>query len=983
MVETIGCCKKCVGNTLESQKHVVRAIPLCSRIDGNVDLAYYEGNIPQHFWTEWASMKDEDETQQQLMAELAAMRQRIAELESAQAEYRRVREEHRSLVEHSLQGLVILQDGRIVFANRTFAHMIGYDVEELLALLPQEVQAKVYEEDRASIWERYQGRLEGKPVPERYEFRLTRKDGARLWVEMYGSLTEYRGQLATQAAFIDITQRKQAESQRDATLEALRESERKLDRMLQTMVDGMVVVNLQGEITYANQAAERILEIHKDDILGRYYHEREWQQIDERGEPYPLDQLPLAIALREEKEVVGLEHGIIAPDGEVRWLSVNAAPLIDESGQLYGAVASFRDITEHKQALRALQAEKDKAQKYLDITAVIMVALDNRGEITLINRKGLEVLGYAEDEIIGKNWFDTFLPDNVREATRVVFQKLMAGEIVSAEYNENPCLTKRGEQRVVAWHNTVVADETGGIIGTLSSGEDITERMQAEAALRESEEKYRHLFELESDAIFLIDNETGRILEVNTAASDLYGYSREELLQKKNTDLSAEPNQTRKATLEGWSRVPVRFHRNKDGTVLPVEITARHFTWRGRGVHVAAIRDITERMSLEEQLRQAQKMEAIGRLTAGIAHDFNNLLTAINGFAELMQLEVAPEDPLSELVGKILASGRRAADLVRQLLAFSRKQILEPRTLNLNNVVSNMGRMLHRIIGEHIDIETVLAPDLWIVKVDPTQIEQVIVNLAVNARDAMPAGGRLTIETANVFLDEAYAASHLEVQPGEHVLLAVSDTGKGMSEEVKAHIFEPFFTTKEVGQGAGLGLATVYGIVKQSGGHIWVYSEENQGTTFKIYLPRARRSALLASRSHIAVDVPTGREVILLVEDDESVRDLVRRTLQRQGYTVLEASNGQEALQLFTHHAGPIHLLLTDVVMPGLSGKALAEQLAKIQPNLRVLYMSGYTDNVIVQHGELEAGIAFLQKPLSPTALAAKVRQVLDAPAQG
>jgi two-component system cell cycle sensor histidine kinase/response regulator CckA len=927
-------------------------------------------------------MQDEDKTQQQVAAELVAVRQRIAELEAAQAEYRRVREEHQSLVEHSLQGLALLQEGRIVFANQAFAQMIGYEVEELLALSAQEVRTRVYEEDEDSVWKRYQDRLEGKLVPERYEFRLTRKDGTHLWVEMYASLGEYQGKLATQAAFIDITQRKQAESQRDATLDALRESERRLDKMLQTMVDGMVVVDLKGEITYANQGAERILGIHKDDILGRYYHEREWQQIDEQGEPYPLEQLPLALVLREGREVIGLEHGITAPTGEVKWLSVNAAPLIDESGQLYGAVASFRDITEHKQAVQALRAERDRAQKYLDIAGVIMVALNNRGKITMINRKGLDVLGYTEDEVIGKDWFATFLPDNVREETRAIFQKLMAGEIVSAEYNENPCLTKRGEQRIVAWHNTVVADETGAVTGTLSSGEDITERLQAEAALRESEGRYRHLFELESDAIFLIDNETGHILEVNPAASDLYGYSREELLQMRNIDLSAEPDQTRKATLEGRPRVPVRFHRKKDETVLPVEITARHFTWHGRGVHIAAIRDITDRVRLEDQLRQAQKMEAIGRLTAGIAHDFNNLLTAINGFAELMRFEVAPEDPLSELVEKVLTSGRRAADLVRQLLAFSRKQILEPRVLNLNNVVTNLGKMLHRIIGEHIEIQTILAPDLWTVKVDPTQIEQVIVNLAVNARDAMLTGGRLTIETANVVLDESYAASHLEVQAGEHVLLAVSDTGKGMSEEVKAHIFEPFFTTKEIGQGAGLGLATVYGIVKQSGGHIWVYSEENRGTTFKIYLPRAGRNAQQAKRSQIAADIPGGREVILLVEDDASVRELARRALQRQGYTVLEASNGQEALHLFTRHVGPIQLLLTDVVMPGMSGKVLAERLTKIQSNLRVLYMSGYTDNVIIQHGELEAGIAFLQKPLSPSKLAAKVRQILDAPPQ-
>jgi two-component system cell cycle sensor histidine kinase/response regulator CckA len=304
-------------------------------------------------------------------------------------------------------------------------------------------------------------------------------------------------------------------------------------------------------------------------------------------------------------------------------------------------------------------------------------------------------------------------------------------------------------------------------------------------------------------------------------------------------------------------------------------------------------------------------------------------LTVINGFAELMRYELLPDDPCQELVVKILDAGQRAANLVRQLLAFSRKQIIEPRVLNLNAVVADMGKMLRHIIGEDVELKTILAPDLWLLRVDPAQIEQVIVNLAVNARDAMPSGGHLTIETANVILDKTYVASHLESQPGEHVLLAISDTGVGMSEEVKAHIFEPFFTTKETGKGTGLGLATVYGIVKQNGGNIWVYSEEGQGSTFKIYLPRTQEAAPPVAHQRRVADVPHGTETILLAEDDDGVRDLARRVLQGQGYTVLEARNGQEALLVSSRHTGPIHLLLTDVVMPGISGKVLAEQPAR------------------------------------------------------
>ncbi|MFQ5614405.1 MAG: GAF domain-containing protein, partial [Anaerolineae bacterium] len=385
-----------------------------------------------------------------------------------------------------------------------------------------------------------------------------------------------------------------------------------------------------------------------------------------------------------------------------------------------------------------------------------------------------------------------------------------------------------------------------------------------------------------------------------------------------------------------------------------------------------------ERRRLEEQYHQAQKMESVGRLAAGIAHDFNNLLTAINGFAALLQRELQPDDPRQESVSKILGSGQRAADLVRQLLAFSRKQVIEPKVLNLKTVVADMDKLLRRIIGEDIALEANCAPDLWPVQVDPAQMEQVIVNLAVNARDAMPEGGKLSIETSNVILDQGYARQHAEVSPGEYVLLAVSDTGVGMREEVKAHIFEPFFTTKEVSKGTGLGLATVFGIVKQSGGHIWVYSEEGQGATFKVYLPRAKETAPSLSGPVVGAEMPSGHETILLVEDDKGVRDLARRVLHTQGYTLLEAEDGQAALQLAARHAGPIHLLLTDVIMPGLSGKALAEQLAQTRPDLKILFISGYTDDAIAHHGVLVPGVALLPKPFSLIDLAHKVRAALD-----
>jgi signal transduction histidine kinase len=421
-------------------------------------------------------------------------------------------------------------------------------------------------------------------------------------------------------------------------------------------------------------------------------------------------------------------------------------------------------------------------------------------------------------------------------------------------------------------------------------------------------------------------------------------------------------------------------NKKKDGTLYTEDTTITPVRdEQGKIVnYVATKRDITHELQLEEQYRQAQKMEAIGLLAGGIAHDFNNLLTAINGFAELSQMRLPPDSPIQKLVGNILHSGKRAADLVGQMLTFSRKQIIESIILDLNSVVADMEKMLRRVIGEHIRMETDLAPDLWPVEADPTQIEQIIVNLAVNARDAMPNGGWLTIETSNVFLDEDYAAGHLGVEPGEHVLLAISDTGFGMSDEVQARIFEPFFTTKEMGKGTGLGLATVYGIVKQSGGHIWVYSEPGQGTTFKIYLPCAVEAIATSFRDNQTNHLLRGTETILLVEDEPAVRELATLILQEQGYKVLEAANGQEALRLSQEHNEKIQLLLTDVVMPGMGGKELAEQLDQTRSDLKILFMSGYADSIIAHHGVLELDIPFMEKPFSSHTLTYKVREVLD-----
>jgi signal transduction histidine kinase len=386
-----------------------------------------------------------------------------------------------------------------------------------------------------------------------------------------------------------------------------------------------------------------------------------------------------------------------------------------------------------------------------------------------------------------------------------------------------------------------------------------------------------------------------------------------------------------------------------------------------------------EKAALQEQFRQSQKMEAIGRLGGGIAHDFNNLLTIIKGYSQLSLLDLKENDPLWGNIQEIQKATQRATDLTRQLLAFSRRQILDLKVIYLNTFLQDLDKMLHRILGEDIELTTLVADDLGKVKIDPSQLEQVILNLAVNARDAMPSGGKLTLETANVELDEEYARAHIGVTPGRYIRLSVSDTGIGMPKEVKENVFEPFFTTKEKGKGTGLGLSTVYGIVKQIGGNIWVYSEPEHGTTFKIYLPRVEEELDSLKLRDETDSLPRGSETVLLVEDEPLVRDLAHRLLKQQGYNVLEAANGVQALRVAQEHAGEtIHLLQTDVVMPQMGGKELANQLKILRPEVKVLYTSGYTDDAIVHHGVLEPGINFLQKPFSPATLAQKVREVLD-----
>jgi PAS domain S-box-containing protein len=509
--------------------------------------------------------------------------------------------------------------------------------------------------------------------------------------------------------------------------------------------------------------------------------------------------------------------------------------------------------------------------------------------------------------------------------------------------------------------------------------------------LSDSEANYRHLFNAVADPIFILDLDTRRIEDVNAAAESLYGYARAELIGMDAIILTDEPEATN-STLERMKNesselTQVRRHRRKDGGVFPTEIHYSVFARRSRRTLVAVVRDISGRVEAqrqiekaETQLRQAQKMEAVGRLAGGVAHDFNNLLTAIGGYSEFLLNSLSPGDARRDDVEQIIKAAERATSLTRQLLAFSRQQTLQTKILDCRVVVADLQRILQRVVGEDVKLVTALAPETGCIKADPGQIDQVLLNLVVNAKDAMPKGGKITIETGNVDVDDEYARMHLQTKAGPYVVFTVTDTGTGMDANAKAHLFEPFFTTKEQGKGTGLGLATVYGIVKQSGGGIYVYSEKGIGTTFKVYFQRVEGAADAVPMNPKPHKSFSGSETVLLVEDDELVRAFVQRTLLQQGYAVLVAQGPGEALILCEQNKNPIHLVLTDVVMPQMHGPDMVKRVSALHPESKVMYMSGYTDTTVAHPGLIDSGVPILQKPLSTDVLKRALREVLDRP---
>lgn len=740
-----------------------------------------------------------------------------------------------------------------------------------------------------------------------------------------------------------------------------------------------MVADQNGRLILMNPAAERLLSGAAGDVPLAEWGSRYGLYKPDRTTPFPAEELPLARAIRGE-EVRDVEMFVRPGQAEGTWVSASAVPLRDEASGFEGGIVVFRDITAFKRNEEALRRERDWAAAVLETVASLVIVLDNQGRIVSFNRACEEATGRTFEEVRGRFVWDVVLPPEQVAAVRAVFDDLRAGRFPNQF--ENHWVNRDGSRRLIAWANTALLASDGSVEFIVGTGTDLTGRRYAEDELRRANHMLRVIIDTSPLAIVAMDL-SGNVRSWNRAAERMFGWLEQEVVGKpfpivpEDDEAFFRNNLARLRASETIAGVE-RQRRCKDGTLIDVALwNAPQLDAEGNVIGgISVIADMTDRKRLEEQFRQAQKMEAVGRLAGGVAHDFNNLLTVIGGYTQMLLDTMPAEDSRRASLEEIDRAAASAGALTNQLLAFSRRQLVRPQVLDLNQLVTGLDKMLHRLIGEDINLVTVRAPQLPNVKVDAGQIEQVLMNLVVNARDAMPRGGTITIETGVAGFNERNAEG---VGPGRYVVLSVSDTGRGMTDEIKRQIFEPFFTTKGGGKGTGLGLSTVYGIVKQSGGEITVTSAPGEGSTFRIYLPAVNRAAAAGVDGGPAPERKRGTETVLLAEDEAGLRKLIRGILESRGYTVLQAADAREAVEWCERHPGPIHLFLTDVVMPGMSGQDLAALVTGLRPRLKVLYMSGHTDQAILRHGVLAGGATFLRKPFTPEILLAKIREVLDA----
>jgi two-component system, cell cycle sensor histidine kinase and response regulator CckA len=761
------------------------------------------------------------------------------------------------------------------------------------------------------------------------------------------------------------------------------QSEERYRGIIDSIEEGYVENDLKGKVMFLNEAACRMVGYDHDEMIGMHY--RQYSTPETAQQMFEVFHRIYETGIPERM----IDYEVIRKDRSVRIHEMSAALLRGPSGNPVGFRALARDVTERRKAEADLRKREERYRNILDSMEEAYFEVDLTGKLTFFNTTAVKRLGYTNEEVMGMS-FRQFVDKVNGKKVFVAFQHVFnTGETINGFDWE--VINKYGEKIAVESSVILLRDAWGNPAGFRGVVRDITERKKAEEALSLSEERYRSMLDTMEEGYAEVDLK-GTLTFANNACCSLMGYTHDEMIGMNYRTYSSP--ETVRFMYEIFHRI---YETGEPEFLVDHDIIVKGGSVRAHQANVALMRDhsgqpigfrmlfrdVTDRRKTEDekaklksQLVQAQKMESIGRLAGGVAHDFNNMLGVILGYTELIKLRLPVEDPLLQDIVQIERAAGRSRDITAQLLAFSRKQIIEPKLMDLNDLITSDQNTFARLIGEDVDLRFFPGDHLWKIKADPSQIEQILVNLAVNARDAMPNGGKLTIETANIHLNESYCRDHLGFTPGYYVLLGVSDDGAGMDRETLKYIFEPFFTTKEVGKGTGLGLAMVYGIVKQNNGFINVYSEPGQGTTFKIYLQRSMDGEEILEQDN-ETQLVSGSGKVLLVEDDDMVRKMTTDMLETIGYTVLTTGNPLEALALCENSDTPIDLVITDVVMPGMSGRELRESIKAILPDMKILFMSGYTANVIVHHGVLEHGVHFLQKPFSMSDLAQKVREAI------
>ncbi len=891
--------------------------------------------------------------------------------ELEQAEQRR--EQHRSeecvsrlsaIVEGSDDAIISKSlDGVIETWNGGAEKLYGYSAAEAIGSnigfhIPPERAGEI-----ETILERIRA---GKRV-EHFETVRLKRDGARVSVSL--SVSPVRD---SSGAVIGASSIARDISEHELSEESLVASEVRYRRLFEAARDGILILDfVTGRITDVNPFLSELLGFSRAEMIGKTVGELSPFKDLARNE-IMLDRLQTNEFVRYDDLPLETRDG---RKSAVEFVS----NVYDVDGRKV-IQCNIRDISGRKRAESAIRASEQRVRALIENAKDAIYVLSTEGVVLQVNR-AVEVLqGRPRDEIVGRPVIEAVAPEE-RERVGEAFASTVAGGEVSGF--ETSSLRADGTRVPTEISASLV--DVGGERIVHAIVRDVTERKKAEKALLESEERYREIFDSSPLPMWLYSVPEAQIVAVNPAAIEIYGYSREEFLQMSLFDLrSPEEGARLKKDFADHPDPPIRWHagiwkhRRKDGSVMEMDVHTHAVNLEGRKMRLGVMLDVTEQRKLEEQFLHAQKMEAVGRLAGGIAHDFNNLLMVVQSFADVLPLHLGDEKAVRNDIEQLRSTAGRGASLTRQLLAFSRKQVVKTETLDAGKIAAEMAALLDKLLGEDVQLEIRLDSETCFVQADRGQVEQVVMNLAVNARDAMPRGGRIVIDVRRAQLDESFVATHAGMEPGSYVQVTVSDTGTGMDAEVKKHLFEPFFTTKESGRGTGLGLATVYGIVKAAGGDVWVYSEPDKGSVFKVYFPRVDRAGAAAEAQILLASETGGTETIFLVEDEDVIRDMVREYLGAKGYRIFSAGSGHEAIRQAGRLREPVHLLLTDIVLPGPNGREVADELLRSRPEMKTIFMSGYIDDAQTVRQILSEGRDFIQKPIGLEPLARKIREVLD-----